>query len=334
MNVWNFLTKPLNTLRGQAVVGLLILTGITSMALGRFAADAVWAFPAQVGLVVVFVAGSALILSDEGGRLRVLAATLPGVGALILGLTVLPNWFGLLAGLSVGWFIAAMMLFRQQTQPEVLKTIRLMRKGRYQEAIDTIDPLIKRDRDNPEHYRLRAMVFRLNSQLDRAKRDYDQMLKLIPDGEQGDALRAEAYDGLSEVHLQARRFDAANEAALKAHDLYPDNWVPLYNLGLINDRRNNPEHTQTYLSQALEIGIPDQRQRLLAHLYMARALVRLGDVDGAKIHVEAMKNLWQGIEGLQKLLNDEQSAPLSAVIQDDVNLAWDLMNDEAEVAAL
>lgn len=328
------LTAPLTHPRGRWVAALLIVTGFASIVVGQAAPDALWTFPVTVMLLVVFVVGSAFILADEDGRLRVAAASAPSTGAILLGLTVLPQHFWLLFGLAVGWFVAAMMLFRQQTPREVMRAIRMMRKGNYTDATQEMDTLIKRDKDNPEHYRLRAMIFRLDNKPDRAKRDYEKILALAPEGSAGDAIRAEAYDGLSEVYLQTRRYEQSNEMAQAAHALYPDNWVPLYNLCMIHDRMGKPTETLNYGMQALKLGIPDVRQRLLAHFYLARAYRRQGDLTHANAEIAKMKNLWSGMEGLQKLLSAEQSAPLNEILRADVELARDIMLDEQGVEAL
>jgi Flp pilus assembly protein TadD len=330
----NLLTAPLRSRRGQVVAGLLVITGLISLLLSVFAPAADWLFPAQVLLVALFATGAAFALTPPEGRLRIVAGAAPAIGAILLGLTLLPDYFALLTGAGVGWFVAALFLFRQQTSPEVMRAIRQMRKGHYKQAESEIDEVIRRDKTNPEHYRLRAMIFRLDGRLDRARRDYDQMLEYAPPGDPGDAVRAEAYDGLAEVHLQAGRYEAANHAAHQAHQLFPENWVPLYNLGLINDRLRNPQATIDYLTRALELKIPDRRQRLLAHLYLARAYNRLDDPAAARSQVQHMADMWAALEELQKLIDDELASPLSAVLADDVQTARALMIDELEATDL
>lgn len=332
--MFNVIEHLFSTARGRLSVGLLIFTGAISIVIGVFAADAEWAFPVTVLLSLAFVVGVSTIYAPEGGRLRALALAAPAVGAVILGLTVLQDYLLALSGAAVGWIVAGLFLFRRQTPPEVMQAIKHMRKGRYPEALEQLDTIIKRDRENPEHYRLRAMVFRLDARLDRARRDYETMLKLIHNDPQADSIRAEAYDGLAEVHLQSGRFNEARTAATQAHELFPDNWVPLYNLGLICDRLEDAPAAIDHLTQALDRRIPDPRQKLLAHFYLARAHMRLNQEPEAAVHVAQMKTLWRGLEGLEKLIADEQSASLSAVIADDVAAARALMTGEAQVSTL
>jgi tetratricopeptide (TPR) repeat protein len=328
------LTNFLNSPRGRLIIGLFIATGLVSVILGFAGGEAAWVPVVQTVLLLVFLLGAALAFAPPEQRLRIVAMAAPAIGALVLGLTVLSQYFLVTVGAAAGWLVAGAFLFRQQDNPEVMQAIRHMRKGRYTEALASMDEAIKRDKDNPEHYRLRGMIFRLDERLDRAKRDYENMLKFAPEGNAGDALRAEAYDGLAEVHLQAGRYKEADEAALKAHNLFPENWVPLYNLCMINDRLDRPQKTIEYGEKALELRIPDQRQRVLAYLYLARGYARLGDADNAGEQVENMSQLWKGLEGLQKLIEDEQSAPLADVIADDVETARQLMIDELTVKDL
>ncbi len=314
--------------RARAVTALLIVTGVSASVIAVVGRDAQWVTPVQTLLLLVFGVGTLLIYTPSHEYPRALALAAPAVGAVILGLTVLSQYFVLTLGAAAGWLIAGLLLFRPQTPRDVTLAIRKMRKGEYKEAVEHIDEMIKRDKDNPEHYRLRAMILRLDGHLGRARRDYEAMLKLAPEGDAGDAFRAEAYDGLAEVHVQAGRFGDADAAAQQAHALYPDNWVPLYNLGLINDRLNRPDKVQEHLTRALELRIPDDRQRLLAYLYLARAHARSGDPSGAAAQADKMMSMWKGLEGLQKLVGDEQGAPLAAVIADDVETARALMVED------
>jgi len=229
------------TSKGRFSVLLLIATGIASIIVGVLGTGAAWVTPVQTLLALAFIAGALLIYAAPEQRPRLVAIAAPAIGAIILGLTVLSQYFLVTVGAALGWIVAGTFLFRQQTPREVMQAIRFMRKGRHEEALEQIEIMIKRDKANPEHYRLRAMILRLDGNLGRARRDYDTMLNLAPEGDAGDAIRAEAYNGLAEVHLQAGRYEDADAAAQRAYQLYPDDWIPLYNLGLINDRLNRPQ---------------------------------------------------------------------------------------------
>lgn len=324
----------LRSTRGRMASVLLIATGIVSIVIGVMSAGAAWVAPAQTLLVLVFVVGAALIYTPPEQYLRVIAIAAPALGAVILGITVLPQYLWVLLGASVGWIVAGLFLFRQQTPPEVMKAVRRMRKGEYNEALEAINAVIKRDRDNPEHYRLRAMILQLDDKPPAARRDYEQMLNLAKPGDAGDALRAEAYNGLSEVYLQSGRYEDAYESATAAHELFPDNWVMLYNLTLISDRLNEVQQAIEYGERAIEVGIEDRRQRLLTYLYLARAYARQGNTDKAQEYVDTIEHMWKALEELQKLIDDEQGAPLAEVLAEDVETTRALMIDELAVKDL
>ena len=158
--IWRFLIRPLGNTQGRVMVGVLILTGMASLFMGAFFASAAWAVPAQVILAMTFVLSIGVIYTPPDGRLRLLAGAAPAVGAILIGLFLLPQWLPLLVGAGAGWFIAAMSLFRQQTSPEVMRAIRKMRRGEYKDAITEIEAVIKRDK--PGAYRLRGMIFRID----------------------------------------------------------------------------------------------------------------------------------------------------------------------------
>lgn len=330
----NALSSLFASVRARVVIALLIVTGLSASVVGIVAAGAAWVAGVQTLLVLAFIIGAVFTYMPQHEYPRAVAIAAPAVGAVILGFTVLPQYFWVLAGAAVGWVVAGLFLFRQQTPREVMQAIRYMRKGKYDEAVAEMDEMIKRDKENPEHYRLRGMILRLDGHLGRSRRDYESMLKFAPVGDAGDAIRAEAYDGLAEVHVQAGCFKEADAAAREAHELFPQNWVPLYNLGLINDRLNQPKKVVDYITQALDLRIDDQRQRLLAYLYLARAQARLGDEHAAAAEVDKMMNLWKGLEGLQKLVGDAQGAPLAAVIAEDVETARALMIEEMSAGDL
>ena len=319
--------------RGRWVLISLIVSGLVSLALGVLFPTVEWGLAVQILLVMSFVLFVAFLYVPEDARLRILAGGIPAVGAILLGLTVLPQWLGLLIGLGLGWMVAAWFLFRQQTPRELTRAIRAMRKGDYERAISEIDTLIRIDKTNAEHYRLRAIIFSLASKHDRAKRDYEKMLSLA-ESTQNMNLQIEAWNGLSEINLQARHYESAYEAAQHAHQLYPESWIPLYNLGLIGDRLARSEAVIVHLQQALSLGIADVRQRVLSFLYLARAYNRMGDVENARLTIKRMENLWGGLEGLEKLLKDDQSAPLSAIIGNDVKTVRALMIDELDASQL
>ena len=80
-----------------------------------------------------------------------------------------------------------------------------------------------------------------------------------------------------------------------------------------------------------------ERTGTLAALEKYREMTPQGVQDMLRIKgfgPKKIKSLWKGLEGLQKLIADEQSAPLAEVIAEDVETARLLMIDELTAADL
>lgn len=301
--------------RARALFFLLAITGAISLTLNAVQGE--WVRPVQTLLFFAFVIGAIVIIvgrMTREDRGRFLAIILPAFGALILAMTVLPQYTLPLLGGAAGWLVAGFFIFRTRIPMDYQKAIKHLRKNEYKEAIDIIDEVIKNDPDTPNHYRFRAELLRISGKLDRARRDYFRMIELVPES-------PEAYNGLSEVQLQMNNLNGALEAAAKAQSLAPDDWVALYNLGMIEDRVGNAQDAIGHLIKALDLKVPDARHRVLIHLYLARAYARLGDMAHAAEQVTAIKRQRSGLEEWQKILESEQAATLKAVIGADVEMA-------------
>ena len=153
------------------------------------------------------------------------------------------------------------------------------------------------------------------------------MVQLAPDS-------PVAFNGLAEVYLQRGEFTPALEAACKANELAPDDWVTFYNLGMIEDRLELSQSVIEHLQKALALKVKDTRHRVLIHFYLARAYSRLKQMDAAQVQVQAMKRLSAGLEEWQTILADKQADTLRAVIGSDVDDAQALLNGELQPADL
>jgi tetratricopeptide (TPR) repeat protein len=308
--------------RIRALILLLALTGLASLILRAFDTPESDTSVAQSIALIVFLVGTILIIGsalDREGRVRWLSILAPAAGAIALGLTVLPNFLLPLSGAAVGWIIAGAIIFRPRIPREFQQAVKHLRKGEYEAAVQSMNAAIKDDPDNENYYRFRAEAFRLWGKLDRARKDYEKMIELAPDS-------PVAYNGLAEVHLQSGKYAEAQQAGQRAYKLAPDEWVAAYNLGMIEDRLNQPQSAVQHLQAALEQRVPDARHRLLIHLYLARAHKRMGNEEAAKAEIESLRRERGGLEEWQKLLVHEQAAPLRAVLVDDVQLAQDLVD--------
>lgn len=314
--------------RLRALFLLLAITGLFSLLLNTVEDE--WATGVQTLLVLVFLVGAAVIIGgrlEREARLRWLAILAPAVGAIILGLTVLPDFLLPLAGAAVGWIIAGAFLFRPRIPKEYQEAIRYLRKSEYDKAVKSLDGLIKADPQNEDYYRLRGDVFRVWGKLDRARRDFQQSVELMPDSAVG-------YSRLAEVYLQMGRPADAQQPALKAYELTPNDWVAAYNLGMIEDRLGESEAVIQHLNEALALKVPDARHRLLIHLYLARAYQRMGQGDAAQEAIEKIRQHKNGLDEWLHLLKHEQAATLRAVLEADVRMAQAVIEGTADETAL
>lgn len=318
----------LGPVRFKAFVVLLGITGIASLLLNILAERLPWATAAQSFLLAVFLTGASyLILSrlTREERLRWLAVIVPAALAIVIASALLPHLTGLFAGAGIGWIVAGIFVFNSVGGPQNYKrAVRAMRKGDYPAAIKSITAQIKLEPAQGEHYRFRAELYRLAGKLDAAKQDYHKMIKL---GQQ----TAIAYNGLAEVELQAGNYLKAFEAAETAYDMSPDEWVAAYNLGMIEDRLGRSARAIEHLRTALALKMPDSRHRLLAHLYLLRAHLRLGNSDGAAGALDAMKREKTGLEEWQVIMSADEAHALRDVLSKDIAYARDLIQDEIDL---
>ncbi len=314
--------------RLRALFLLLAITGLISLILN--AITDIWVRPVQTLLALVFVVGTVVIIvgklpREERGRWYAILA--PAIGAVLIGLLIVPNYLLLMVGLAIGWLIAGSLLFRARAPMQYQIALKYLRKSQYAAAVKELDDLIKDEPNNPQHYDFRARIFRVWGKLDRAKRDYKRMTEIAPDLVAG-------YNALSEVYLQTAEYPQALEAAQKAAELAPEQWVAFYNLGMIEDRLARSEAVIEHLKRALALKVDDARHRLLIHLYRARAYSRLGDMASAQSEVEAIKQHKSGLKDWQTLMESDQAETLRAVLGADVQTAQELANGQRDAASL
>ena len=311
--------------RFRALIALLAATGFASLALNAFGRGNEFATALQTLMLVVFLFGSSLLFLSRlptAERLRWLAIIVPSLLAIVIGSLMLPHLTGLFVGAGLGWIVAGIFIFGDARGPQNYRAaVKAMRKGNYAAAIASMTAEVQNDPKQPEHYRFRAELHRLAGDLNSARADYQRMVKL-------DGRSAVAYNGLAEVELQARRFDAARMAALKAHELAPDEWVAAYNLGMIAERLRQDDTAERHLNGALALDIPDSRHRLLAHLYLWRIHQRRGNLELAGGALSALKRERAGLEEWQVIMSADEAQALRDVLSDDIEEARRLIRDE------
>lgn len=315
--------------RFRAFAALLAMTGLASLLLSTVSAELDWISGIQTALLLVFILGAAYLIlgrlpAEE--RKRWLAIIVPSVLAIIVGSLIAPHLTGLFVGAGVGWIIAGLFVFNSIGGPRQYKTaVKAMRKGDYASAIAAMTLQIKEQPQVAEHYRFRAELQRLSGDLKSARADYLRMTEI-------DSNSAVAYNGLAEVELQARRYEPALKAAVKAHELAPDEWVAAYNLGMIEDRLKDSIAAVGHLETALALKIPDSRHRLLAHLYLWRAHQRLGDSSAEAASMEALKREKAGLEEWQLIMSADEAQALRDVLREDIELAGRLVAGDSVAA--
>jgi tetratricopeptide (TPR) repeat protein len=307
----------------KAFVALLALTGLGSLILNVIEGEFDWVVPVQTVLVIIFLLGAAYLImsrlpSEE--RNRWLGILIPAILAMLVGWVVLPHLAGLFVGAAVGWIFAGIFLFNSFGAPQNYKrAIKAMRKQEYGDAVEAMTELIKAEPKQAEHYRFRAELFRLWGKIKLARKDYLKMIELEDDS-------AVAYNGLAEVELQAKNYEKALDAAHKAHELAPDEWVAVYNVGMIEDRLKQSQHVIDHLDKALELKIPDSRHRLLVHFWRLRAYKRLGEDGSAQGAFDAMTREKSGLEEWQTIMSADEAKALRDVLEDDITLINQLID--------
>ena len=316
--------------RFRALIALLSVTGLMSLVLGAVSGDDRLITALQTLLLLVFILGSAYLILGrlpEEERKRWLALITPSILAIIIGGFVAPQWTGLFIGAGIGWIVAGIFVFQRIGGPQNYKTaVKAMRKGDYESAIAVMTAQIREEPKLPEHYRFRAELHRLAGDLELARVDYRRMIEI-------DSTSAVAFNGLAEVELQSGRFPQARQAAAKAQELAPDEWVAAYNLGMIEDRLENSRAAINQLNSAIGLKIPDSRHRLLVQLYLWRAYFRLRDDGGAATALEALRREKAGLEEWQVIMSADEAQALRAVLKDDIEQARRLIAD-AQVEVL
>jgi tetratricopeptide (TPR) repeat protein len=313
--------------RLRALFLWLATTGLASLILNVVVEEYDWARPAQTLLALAAIIGAAVIIVtrlEPDERRRWFAILAPALGAVVLAFTVATQFALPLLGGAVGWIVTGLLLFRSKTPTEMRLAVRALRKSDYAGAVKYIDELIHDEPANPNLYRFRAEVLRVWGKTDRARRDYLKMTELEPES-------AVAFNGLAEVYLQTGDHAKALTAAQRAAELAPDEWVALYNLGMIEDRLARSADARDHLERALALRVRDARHRLLMHLYRARAHARLGERDLALRAIADLRRERTGLDEWRKLIASDQAHTLRAVLGDDIALAERLL-DEPDTA--
>ena len=271
-------------------------------------------------ICLLAVAGVLHVRAAPKDRARLWLALGPGLVLLGIGV-VWPDGVLFLAGVGVGWIVVAQFVLRSRVRMEYQAAIRHLRNSAYDEAAAVMDGLIGAEPDNLNHRRFRAEIFRLAGRLDRAIADYESIVARDPDSPVGLA-------GLAELHAQSGDFATARRYALQAHERGPDQWMGVYNLGLIEDRLGMAAEAIQHLEQALRLGVPESRYRLLTRLWLARNYARQGQPDAASAQLGLLREQAAGLQDWLVVFESEQAAALRGMLEADVRLAEAIIQGE------
>lgn len=311
----------------RVLVAWLAITGLVSLVLNVVVNQYTWVRPVQSLIVILFLLVVVAIFfirlsAEERGHWA--AVLVPPIIAVLIGLFLAPHLAILFVGLAVGWLIAIPLITRNRMPTEYRQAVKHLRKSEYAEAVKVMDTVINADPNHAYHYKFRAEINRLWGKLKPAVRDYQKMTQLSPDSPVG-------FNGLAEVYLQDQDYKSAQEAARTANRLAPDDWVTFYNLGMIEDRLKQSELVVEHLEKALALKVSDTRHRLLIYFYLLRAYARLGQVANASDMLAQLKKHITGLEEWQTILKNEQAATLRAVIGDDLQIIFELLEGELKI---
>ena len=311
----------------RVLIGWVAITGLSSLVLNVIVNQYTWVRSVQSLIVIAFLLGLVIIFfirlsAEERGHWA--AILLPSIIAVVIGLMVAPQLALLFMGGALGWIIAMLLITRNRMPVEYRQAVKHLRKSEYADAVKIMDQVILADPNHAYHYKFRAEIYRLWGKLKFASRDYQKMTQLTPDSPVG-------FNGLAEVYLQNREYDLAKDAAIKALELAPNDWVTYYNLGMIEDRLKQSEGVVEHLQKAIALKVPDIRHRLLIDFYLLRAYGRLGRTVEADKALVALKKQTTGLEEWQTILKDDQAATLRQVIGDDLQIVYELLDGDLKV---
>jgi tetratricopeptide (TPR) repeat protein len=323
----NQFLKWIGLVRARLLFFLLAVTGLISLLLNSLdARENTWVQPAQTAMVLVFLLGTAAILFSRipaQERRRALIILVPALIAFVLA-ALFPAFWLLFVPFGIGWIVIAYIASQARVRREYQAAIKHMRNSEYDAAIKVMSALIDEEPKQPDHYHFRATLHRLNGKLKAARRDYEKIVELTPDSGVG-------YNGLAEVYLQDGEYAEALPFAEKAYALERNNWVAPYNLGMIEENIGQYAPAIEHLTEALRVGIPESRHRLLVYLWLGRAHARLNQPDQAAEMIKALKREQGGLREWQTIFESEQAAVLKAVMEKDVTLAEALAKDRLTV---
>ena len=177
--------------------------------------------------------------------------------------------------------IAGLKLAAETVSPVeaiVRQIVRLLYTlNRPEEALTLLSPLLEKDKNDHELWRLHAQLMLALGQPDKARRNAERAIEIDPK-------RPGGYAVLSRVLLQQGEHDLAQEQLEKAIALGGENTSLSYRLAAIYEERNRLDESWNALTRVPPDHIPAQTRR-------ARILHARGDFEGAREAARALGRL-------------------------------------------
>ena len=101
--------------RYRALIALLAITGLASLALTAFDDGGNFVTALQTLLLLIFVVGAAYLIMGRlpaEERKRWLAVILPSILVMLIGALAAPQLSGVFVGAGLGWIVAGIFVFR------------------------------------------------------------------------------------------------------------------------------------------------------------------------------------------------------------------------------
>ena len=164
--------------------------------------------------------------------------------------------------------------------------------GRYNEMIEIYDGLIKKDKDNAEHYIGRGLAFYKLKDFETAEKDFRKATELDPG-------ISDAWGNLGAIYLTQKDVAKAEEYHLKAISLNDEAEMSYYDLGKIQIYKQDYEKAKEYLEKAVNLNSNIEILQLLADVYQT-----LNDTDKAlSILVTLMDDIPDDVNNLIQIGN-------------------------------
>ena len=309
---------------GRGLVLLWGLTGLLSLILNATTPNETTRGLQMAALLVAVFGTLAWLMRALGINSARDAAFIiaPALGALFLGLFVLPSLLLPLLGAALGWLVVVALLLRRQVPAAQRAALRHWRRGDYPSAMRVLDGLI-RESDDMAHRLLRAQILLAWGKPGRAAREAQEVCDHQPED-------AAAHNLLAEARMQSGDMVAARRAAERACELAPDDWVAAYNLGMIADRLGDARAAIDQLTHAQELRIPARRHRALTWLWLARAHCQLGQEEAAAECLKQLRAEKSAIREWAHLLTEKAAVPLRVLVAADIALAERLVAGGAD----